>query len=102
MHFCICYYIVSLKRYFDQDTQNICQYNLYFLILLKVVAEIGQDNFFLDMLPSDIFQNFHCALNLHLSFLVCCYFIFLLTRIKNNSLHILVDYIRLFYYLFLC
>ena len=65
---------LSLIHYFDQDTQNICQYNLYFLILLKMVVEICQDIFFLDMLPSDIFQNLHCALNLHLSIFIMLLF----------------------------
>ena len=82
---------LSLIHYFDQDTQNICQYNLYFLILFKMVVEICQDNFFLDILPSDIFQNLYCGLNPHLSFLLWCYFIILLSRIKNNSPHILVE-----------
>ena len=85
------YYVVSLIHYFDQDTQNICQYNLYFHILLKIVVEICQDNFFLDMLPSYISRNLHYAINLLLSFLLCCYFIILLSRIKNKSLQILVE-----------
>ena len=85
----IYYYIVSLIHYFDQDTQNICQYNLYFLILFKMVVESCQDNFFLDMLPSDIFQNLHCALNLYLSLLLCCFFYQFIK--KNNSPHILVE-----------
>ena len=93
----IYYYVVSLRHYFDQDTQNICQYNLYFLILLKMVVEICQDNFFLYMLPSDIFQNLHCVLTLHLSFLLCCYFIILLSRIKNNSLYILEETFQTIY-----
>ena len=93
----IYYYVVSLIHYFDQDTQNICQYNFYFLILLKMVVEICQDNFFLGMLPHGIFQNLHCTLNLHLRFLLSCYFIVLLSRIKNNSLHILVGICQTIY-----
>ena len=93
----IYYYVVSLIHYFGQNTQNICQYSLYFLILLKMALEICQDNFFSDMLPSDIFQNLHCALNFHLAFLLCCYFIILLSRINNNSLHILVEIYQTIY-----
>ena len=93
----IYYYVVSLRHYFDQDTQNICQYNLYFLILLKMVVEICQDNFFLEMSRSDTFQNLHCAPNLHLSFLLCYYFIILLSKIKNNSLHILIEICQTMY-----
>ena len=39
-----------------------------------MVVEICQDIFFLDMLPSDIFQNLHCALNLHLSIFIMLLF----------------------------
>ena len=93
----IYYYVVSLIHYFDQDTQNICQYNLYFHILLKIVVEICQDNFFLDMLPSYIFRNLHCTLNPHLSFLLCCYSIIYLSRIKNKCFDILVEICQTIY-----
>ena len=41
-----------------------------------------------------IFFKCHCTLKLHISFLLCCYFVILLSKIKNNSLHILVEFFQ--------
>ena len=38
-------------------------FNLICFIFLKMVVEIFQDNFFLSMLPNDIFQNLMTALH---------------------------------------
>ena len=61
---------------------------MHFLIFLKMVVETCQDNFFLHMLPGDIFQNLMTVLHPQTS---PQFFIMLLSRIKNNSLHILVE-----------